>query len=221
MAIRIGPHTGVPVHRDAGELVGAARDDVDDRELGIASIDRRAGPANDLDPLDLIDREVIAELIRRVQRLVHLLAVDQQQHLAFVAPVAAHADPDDTFDIDAERDARHEHQHVLELARAGVHDLLARDHRDDARNLAVLLRHLRRDVDIGAEQLFERELGDVFDLVVGPRGSCKAHPCTDPEKGPLRHPTPSYRNLRSTSDSDGCSNRQGWSVTSPSIPIWT
>lgn len=82
-----------------------------------------------------------------------------------MAPLAADAEVDDALDVDPGREPGHQREHIEQIARAGVEDVVARDHRDDARCLARGLRLARRDVDLGVEQIGERELLDVGDAL--------------------------------------------------------
>src|SRR5439155_9979083 len=82
------PVRGLPVDdagRDSLEVLRIAGLHVDDRQLGVAAIPRRARTADDLDALDLVRGKLVTELEGRVEGLVHLLPVEKQQDLPFVS----------------------------------------------------------------------------------------------------------------------------------------
>ena len=81
------------VELEAGERRRPDGRYLDDRQLGEAAVDDRAGPADELDALDEVDGQRQAELVGAVKPLVHLEPVDEQQHLALGAPEAADGRP--------------------------------------------------------------------------------------------------------------------------------
>ena len=156
------PVRGLPVDdagRDSLEVLRIAGLHVDDRQLGVAAIPRRARTADDLDALDLVRGKLVTELESGVEGLVHLLPVEKQQDLPFVSPDAAEADVGDAFDVHRRREAGHELEHVEQVARARVEDFVAGHQGEHAGAVANGGRPHRRDgglllqAGIGFEEL--------------------------------------------------------------------
>ena len=125
----------LPVHhagRDPLEILSAAGLHVDHRELGIAAVTGGARTPDDLDALDLVHRKLVAELQRGVERLVHLLTVEEQEDLSLVSPDAAEPHVDGALHVHRGCEAGNELEHVEQVARAGREDLFAREQGEDA-----------------------------------------------------------------------------------------
>jgi len=94
--LAIGNRCGHSIH-----IVRRLGYDVDNSKFGISSVCCRAGTADDFDPIDLLQRKMIAKLQCAIKRLVELLAIDQQKDLSFVGPASADSYPDSILHIQA------------------------------------------------------------------------------------------------------------------------
>ena len=186
---------GLPVDdtgRDSLEVLRIAGLHVDDRQLGVAAIPRRARTADDLDALDLVRGKLVTELEGRVEGLVHLLPVEKQQDLPFVSPDAAEADVGDAFDVYSRGEAGHELEHVEQVARAGGEDLVAGQQGEHAGAVANGGRPHRRDGGL----LFQAGVGfEEIQLGLSPCGHAKQQERrrAEPRKPIAMHAVPLLR----------------------------
>ena len=120
-----------------------AGDDVDDAAHGVGAIDRALRPAQDLDALDIVERDGgEVELVVGGRRVVDADAVDQHQRVAGLAAAQAHfvvpPGPPDSVTVTP---GTVRSSSATEVGR-GMLDLVARDDRDGAARLADRDRHV-------------------------------------------------------------------------------
>lgn len=169
------PRGDAPRHLAALQRTALPGDDVDDRQLGRAAVERRAGAANDLEPLDGVREHMVAELGARVEQLVHLLPVEHHQHLALVPPQVAEGDAHHARDVVMEGEARHQLEHLEQVSRARGDDVVARQQHHHVGRLEGGARVAGRDLDPGVEQGLEGEVVDVGAVGQGRRGPKARH----------------------------------------------
>ncbi len=126
-----------------------AGDDVDDPAHGVGAVDRALRPAQDLDPLDVVERDRgEIELVAGGRGVVDAHAVDQHQRVPGLAAAQVHfrrAAGAAQFD---HRDAGHRAQQIGNRGRRGLLDLVAGDDGNGAARLGRRDRHvIRRDDD--------------------------------------------------------------------------
>ena len=144
----------------AAEGVDALRHDVDDAHQGARAVDDGAGPAHDLDALDVVDGQVEVDGGGAAEDV--LVEADPVEEHEDVLGAAArqgrgHGADHDAAAADAVRDhlhARHRLQQLLQRARARAPDVLLAQHGDQAglvlRHAGALLarRHLQERVEV-------------------------------------------------------------------------
>jgi hypothetical protein len=155
---------GADARRDARPaLVDPVGHHVDDALEGVVAVDHRHGPADDLDPVDRLDRDVQARDLGGgeglLQRRVLRDAVHQELHPA--AHRAAGAD-EAVLDVVEEVEAGDVAQQLLEGGPAVALDVLAGEDGDAGRDVADLLLALAGGADLHLQQILERHLQQVF-----------------------------------------------------------
>ena len=135
------------------------RDDVHDAVEGVGAVERRAGAANDLDALDVLDGDGEIAPERRAEQVgVHAAAVEQDEHLVRQALVeAAHRDlglrPRRLHDVDAGEAP----EELGDLRDARKPDVLFGDDRGGVRGVERVLRRPGGGDDGLLEDLFGLE----------------------------------------------------------------
>ena len=166
-AVGEAPRRGVVARRPRGRLEAvqagaAARDDVDDREEGARAVDRRAGAADHLHPLDVVDVEeaVGADQDALVDVVVEAVAVDQEERPHDVVARTLEATHPDEGVIAVVRgvEAAHAPQDLAQGRVAVQADLLRRDDAHRGGGGGHLLLVLRGAVDqVDLRQLLEAQ----------------------------------------------------------------
>ena len=161
-------------HHQAAPGVGRVPGhDVDDAVDGVRAPERAAGPAHDLDAVDVLDGQVLHVPVHPGEELgVDDAPVHQHQQLRAEALVEA-ADGDlplvgvDAGDLDAGRQA----QQLGHQGQARAPDVLAGDHVHGAGAAVPFLGGAAAEGDLHVQELFEFEFGDVAHHGVGGGGT--------------------------------------------------
>ena len=116
-------------HRHAQRALARAGDDVDDAADGVGAVEAAHGPADHLDALDVLGRQV-GEVELAVGDVVGLDAVDQHQRVVALGTADAHLREVADAAAAADGDARQAAQGVGGIAHLLGAQLLAGHHRD-------------------------------------------------------------------------------------------
>ena len=128
-----------------------AGDDVDHAAHGVGAVDRALRPAQDLDALDIVERDGREiEFAADGRRIVDAHAVDEHQRMAGVAAPQAHGGGSAGAARLGHGHPRHRPQHLGDRGRRRLLDLIARDDRDGTARLTDRDRQvIGRDHDRG------------------------------------------------------------------------
>ncbi len=140
--------SGLP-RRPAGNAVGARpREDLHDAADGVRAVERREGPARDLDAVDVLRRQprpVVAGEVRRV----HPHAVDEHERLRRVGAAREERSQRARRAVLRQVEAGHRAQHVRDDGGLVLLELLARDDGDRRADVFLVFRRRgRRDDDL-------------------------------------------------------------------------